>query len=102
MIDWKKVAKHYRSMSHHALLELLRSREVGVYQGIVVQAAQEFVEAVQSPVNPFVSLVTGEDLNVQNYKDKLIEAVLEYERYYEQVMQTYRQTDGENDSPSEP
>ena len=87
MINWKNAARHYRSVALEALHRLLQDEAVRLKEERVVVAARGYVEIATTPTNPFVKLVTGQDINVQKAEQNLIEAVTDLNHF----IQTYSQ-----------
>lgn len=88
MINWKEAARHYRSIALEAIHRVLQDEAVRVKEERVMAAARAYVELVTTPRNPFVNLVTGQDINVQKSQQTLVKAVSDLDEFIQSYSQT--------------
>lgn len=91
MINWKKAAKGYREAATTAMVQLLQVEELSRQEAEVITAAKTLVRLITTPTNPYVRLLAGQDINIQNAQEILVNKVSELEK----VIQTYSQDNGE-------
>ena len=96
MINWKAATKEYRLVAMQAMKWFRREQNLRSVEEEVVKAAKSYVWELTAPRNPFVKLVTGQDVNVQKAQQSLIESVQNLDKF----IQTYSQNSDQN-SPSE-
>ena len=95
MLQWKTAAKHYREVASHFMQLFQREQTLRRFEEDVVRAARTYTLQAIAPKNPYVKLVTGQDINVQKAQQNLIEAVQELEKF----IQVYSQNPEENSPP---
>jgi hypothetical protein len=96
VINWKAATKEYRLLALQAMKRFRREQYLRTVEEEVVKAAQSYVWELTAPRNPFVKLVTGQDVNVQKAQQNLVDSVQNLDKF----IQTYSQNPDQN-PPSE-
>jgi hypothetical protein len=93
-MNWKAAAKHYKRFATNAMLWLRGEQNARLAEADVVAAARIYTRLITEPTTPYVTLVTGQDVNIQTAQEMLVEAV----SLLEEFIQTYSQNVSQNES----
>jgi hypothetical protein len=102
MIAWKSAAKHYKNFATNAMLWLRDEQNARLAEADVIVAARIYARLITEPTTPYVTLVTGQDVNIQKAQEMLVEAVTNLEEFIQTYSQNVSQIESEENLDNAP